>query len=247
MRETRIVMGMPITVEIADPMGGSDFFDQVFKYFLYVDDKFSPYKIMSELSAINRLEIKPTEASPEMQEVFALAEQTKKETDGYFNIVNPQGLYDPSGLVKGWAVFKAALILKRGGFKNFYIEAGGDIEAVGRNSEGKDWQIGIRNPFQKKEIVKVLHLTNQGLATSGNYERGEHIWNPKENNRPAKAVASLTVIGSNVYEADRFATAAFAMGEAGINFIENLNGLEGYLIDNNGRAIMTSGFEKYVA
>lgn len=239
-------MGMPITIEIVDGKAQPENFKAIFDYFFFIDEKFSPYKTTSELSAINRQELEPSDWSREMKEVFDLAAKTKQETAGYFNIVSPQGLYDPSGLVKGWAVWKAALLLKQAGFGNFYIEAGGDIEAVGHNARNEAWQIGIRNPFNKKEIVKILRLTDRGLATSGNYERGEHIWNPKENNAPAKAIASLTVVGPNVYEADRFATAAFAMGEAGINFIENLDGFEGYLIDNNGRAVMTGGFEEYV-
>jgi thiamine biosynthesis lipoprotein len=56
---------------------------------------------------------------------------------------------------------------------------------------------------------------------------------------------SITIIGPNVYEADRFATPAFVMGENAIAFIEKQKGLEGYIIDNKGEATMTSGFEKY--
>ena len=58
---------------------------------------------------------------------------------------------------------------------------------------------------------------------------------------------SVTVLGPNVYEADRFATAAFAMGSEGIHFIEGLSGFEGYLIDKSGIAALTSGFADYVA
>jgi len=56
----------------------------------------------------------------------------------------------------------------------------------------------------------------------------------------------VTVIGPNVYEADRFATAAFAMGRKGIEFIEKLVDFEGYMIDAQARATFTSGFERYV-
>ncbi len=53
------------------------------------------------------------------------------------------------------------------------------------------------------------------------------------------------MIGPNVYEADRFATAAFAMGRTGISFLENMPNFEGYMIDSEGRATMTSGFANY--
>jgi thiamine biosynthesis lipoprotein len=64
---------------------------------------------------------------------------------------------------------------------------------------------------------------------------------------PLSKIASLTVVGPNVYEADRFATAAFAMEEDGIMFIESLKNFEGYSINSEGIATMTSGFEKYMS
>jgi thiamine biosynthesis lipoprotein len=63
--------------------------------------------------------------------------------------------------------------------------------------------------------------------------------------KPAEEIVSLTVIGPNIYEADRFATAAFAMGEKGILFIEDLAGFEGYMINHEGLATFTSGFKEY--
>jgi thiamine biosynthesis lipoprotein len=83
------------------------------------------------------------------------------------------------------------------------------------------------------------------VATSGTYERGKHIYNPKTGKTAESDIASISIIGPNVYEADRFATAAFAMGREGINFIASLLGFEGMMIDNDGVATMTDGFEKY--
>jgi thiamine biosynthesis lipoprotein len=76
--------------------------------------------------------------------------------------------------------------------------------------------------------------------------RGQHIYNPHQSHTPIRDIVSLTVIGPDIYEADRFATAAFAMGRQGIQFIEHLQGFEGYLIDAQARATFTSGFERYV-
>ena len=235
---------MPITVEIVDESTNKDF-DLVFDYFDYVDKKFSTYKPNSEISKINRREILEKDFSADMKEVFKLSEETKKLSRGYFNIQNPEGYIDPSGLVKGWAIQKASNILTEKGFKNFYVEAGGDIQVQGNNADNKPWNVGIKNPFNQKEIVKVVYLHNQGMATSGTYIRGQHIYNPFKANELLNNIVSLTVIGPNVYEADRFATAAFAMGKEGINFIESLKGFEGYMINKEGLATMTSGFDKY--
>jgi len=239
-------MGMPITVEICDASAAQDAIDKVFEYFTYVDETFSTFKPKSEISKINNGSLSPENYSADVKEVFSLCDKTKQETNDYFDIVNNKGLLDPSGLVKGWAIFNAAKLLKNMGYENFFVEAGGDIQVSGLNEEGKPWAVGIRNPFNVKEIVKTVHLKNgEGIATSGSYERGTHIYNPKDRSMNLAEIVSLTVIGENIYEADRFATAAFAMQRDGIHFIEKLNGFEGYSIDNKGIATMTSGFETY--
>lgn len=167
-----------------------------------------------------------------MREILKLAGQTKDETDGYFDIFQ-NGKMDPSGIVKGWAIHKAARLINESGHKNFSVEAGGDVQTKGnmKNENGKirNWKVGIRNPFNVLQIVKVLYLSGEGIATSGTYERGEHIYNPHTGDS-ANEIASMSVIAENVYEADRFATAAFAMGGEGINFVERKKGLEGYIM-----------------
>ncbi len=245
MRQTRSIMGMPVTVEIiGDNITEADV-EPSFTYFNNVDQRFSTYKETSEISRINRSEIQPKNYSHEMKEIFRLAGQTKEETDGFFDI-GEIGQCDPSGIVKGWAIDQAARRLAKRGYKNFYIDAGGDIATVGHSAYGERWRVGIRNPFNLEQIVKVVGISNCGIATSGNYERGEHIYNPHDNWQKAKAISSVTVIGPNIYDADRFATAAFVMGQKGINLIEFLPGLEGYIIGKDGQATMTSGFEKYI-
>jgi len=244
MKETRIIMGMPITVEIVDSSAKEKDLDDVFSYFQNVESKFSKYKETSEVSKINNGEISESEYSEDMKIVLELSEETKNLTNGYFNIVTPDGKIDPSGLVKGWAIYEASNLLKEKGFNDFYIEAGGDIQTHGTNNEGEKWRVGIRNPFELEEIVKVVYLDEEGIATSGTYLRGQHVYDPFRE-KPITEIVSLTVVGPNVYEADRFATAAFAMRENGIQFIEKLDGFEGYSIDQNGIATMTSGFEKY--
>ncbi len=243
-------MGMPVIVEIRDEEVRPELFDEVFAYFVAIDEKFSTYKETSEISAINRREVTPADYSDEMKEVFALAEETKRLSNGYFDIMTPGGTIDPSGLVKGWAIAGAAELLRTAGVENFYVEAGGDIEVSGRSAAGKPWRIGIENPLippgsGTPEVIKTVHLTRGGIATSGTNKRGAHIYDPLALRAPEDGVASLTVLGPNVYEADRFATAAFAMGRKGIEFIEQMEGLEGYQVGKDGIAVMTSGFLAY--
>ncbi|SRR5258708_6038305 len=248
MKKIDFIMGMPVIIEVID----NDNFDQVFDYLRQIDKKFSPYKKNSEVTKINDGRLSTKKRSKEMEEILDLSEKTKKETNGYFNIYR-NNYMDPSGLVKGWAIYKASKILDKMGYQNYYINAGGDIQTKGLNSKNEKWAVGIRNPFNIHENIKIVYLNGEGIATSGTYEKGNHIYTPEQkipdrnfHNTNTNDIVSLTVIGPNVYEADRFATATFAMGIKGINFIEKQKELEGYMIERCGIATMTSGFEKYV-
>jgi FAD:protein FMN transferase len=246
MRETRLIMGMPITLAVVDAHAAQQDIDAVFDGFVAVDNRFSPYKEDSEICRINRGEIGQGDESPPMREVLALCEKTKAETRGFFNIARPDGFLDPCGMVKGWAILNAARQLSAMGFENYFVDAGGDIQSSGRNEDGEDWRVGIRSPFEPDEIVKVILPKGGGVATSGNYIRGQHIYNPHTGVYGADDIVSLTVIGPDVLEADRYATAAFAMGREGIYFIEGMAGLEGYEIDAAGTARMTTGLGRYL-
>jgi thiamine biosynthesis lipoprotein len=243
MKQTELSMGMPITVEIVDS-SDSKLLADAFSFFRNVDNRYSTYKAESEISLVNN-GLPKAKWSVEMCHVLDLCEQTKQQTNGYFDIAH-NGSLDPSGLVKGWAIWEAAKNIRKRGSSNFYIEAGGDIQTSGNNAEGKPWIIGIRNPFNLDEIIKVLQVKNKGVATSGTYIRGQHIYDPNKPDEPLTEVQSLTVVGKNIYEADRFATAAFAMGKGGITFIEQTEGLEGYLVDDAGIATLTTGFQEYI-
>lgn len=237
-------MGMPIAVEI---VGAADsrLHEQVFAWFDAVDRRFSPYRADSEVSRINRGEIAESAYSAEMTEVLALSEETRRRTGGYFDVRRPDGTLDPSGMVKGWAIRGAAAILAAAGIRDFFVDAGGDIQSSGVNAAGKDWSVGIRNPFDEHTIVKVVYPRGRGVATSGNYVRGTHIYDPHTAAGPDADIVSLTVIAPDIVAADAYATAAFAMGRSGIAFIEETPGLEGYMIDRTGKATMTGGFAEY--
>lgn len=246
MRESRIIMGMPISLTVLDGHVRQQDLDMVFAGFAAADAQFSPFKDESEVSRFNRGEIALKDLSPLMQEIFSLCEKTRRETAGYFNIVRPDGSIDPCGMVKGWTIKNAARQLMDMGFANFCVEAGGDIQCRGVNDKGIEWTVGIRNPFKPDEIVKVLIPKGQGVATSGSYIRGDHIYNPHTGQYGSDDIVSLTVIGSDVLEADRYATAAFAMGREGVHFIERTPGLEAYEINAQGVARMTTGLGDYL-
>lgn len=246
MRETRTSMGMPITIELVDSHADQATIDAVFDYLSEVDLRFSTYKEESEISGINRGEVTEDAYSTEMKEVFALAEAVRADTGGYFDIRRPDGAIDPSGVVKGWALKRAASLLVERGHTNFMLDGAGDIATKGKNGDGEEWVLGIRNPFAHEEIVKVVQPHGKGIATSGSAVRGAHIYDPHLPERLLEEVVSVTVVAEDVLVADLYATAAFAMGRAGIDFLNEYPGLEGYAIDKDGIAVMTSGFLEYI-
>lgn len=246
MRHTRTdIMGMPISIDIPHATDET-LFAAAFARFMEIDERFSTYKEGSEISRFNRGELPERELSDEMREIFALAERTKEETHGYFDMKRPDGTLDPSGVVKGWAIKEVANLLRARGVVDFMIDAAGDIATQGTNELGEEWTIGIRSPFDREEIVKTLQPQGKGIATSGSYIRGAHIYDPHDPTKTLDDVVSLTVVGPDVLEADRFATAAFAMGTDGITFIDGLPGFAGYAIDRSGIATMTRNFLTYV-
>ena len=245
LQQSRQVMGMTAMVAVAEARVRAIDLDSVFDFFVETDLRFSPFKPDSELCRLNRGEVKTP--SEEMREILALAEQNRLATGGYFDIRRPDGTCDTSGIVKGWAIAKGARLLAERGYRNFAVEIGGDIQTSGVKDDGSDWRVGIRSPFAG-EVVKILYPRGGGVATSGSYHQGVHIYDPHGGTLDeGPDVVSLTVIGPDILDADICATAAFAMGREGIYFIERRPGLEAYAIDAAGRARMTSGLKRYLA
>lgn len=245
MRETRILMGMPITIEVVGARSIAPL-EEAFAWFAEVDARFSPYRPDSELMRFNRGEIGRGALSPEMEEILALADETRRETLGYFDITRPGGGIDPSGIVKGWAIREAGRLIAWAGYPDHFVEAGGDVQCAGLNPAVRPWRIGIRNPFDLTQMVKVVEIGSGAVATSGDYVRGRHIYDPHSRAEARGRWVSLTVIAHDIYDADRLATAAFAMGEAGMIFLEQRTGIEAYAIAGDGMATMTSGFKAFL-
>lgn len=218
--------------------------EEVFSFFTYVDKTYSPFIDTSIVSRVNRGEVGEPEYPDELCEILAIAKNTKHQTGGYFDIWR-KGNFDPSGIVKGWAIAEAAKIIGKY-TDNFYIEAGGDIQVSGVNDEASLWRIGIRSPFDRHQNIKVIALKNSAIATSGTAIRGQHVYDPV-GDKELNEVASISVIATNIIDADRMATAAFAMGAKGIYFIERLDGYEACAVMHDKTAILTTGWHDYEA
>jgi thiamine biosynthesis lipoprotein len=225
MRRVEQIMGMPITVDI-NKCTDKAVFNAVFTRFHEIDKRFSTYKPDSEVSRFRDGRVTENNLSAELKIVIAECEKAEAETDGYFSAW-ASGAFDPSGYVKGWAIAEAGMIIEKYGYKTYCISAGGDILA--RSDSAKKWNIAIQNPADRTKILNKLSITNDAVCTSGNYERGAHIINPKTK-KTADELLSVTVSGPDVIKADILATACFAIGQEAAEFMKTQTDYEALII-----------------
>ena len=253
LRRVEQIMGTAISIDVRDAGIPPATLDDAFEYLREIDRRFSTYKPDSEVSRLSRGEIGEADCSPDVRQVLELSEQIRQITEGYFDIRGHlwDGGIDPSGLVKGWSLENAGRILETAGAANYCINGGGDIVIRGEPTPGAAWLVGIRHPREADRLAAVLEVRDGAVATSGAYERGEHVYDPFTG-KPPKGVLSITVVGPSLTYADAYATAAFAMGPTGLAWIANLEGYHGCSITSdpdgsNGRIAWTPGFESLLA
>ena len=236
------IMGTAISVHITDPMPGPDreaLAEEAFEWFRLVDRRFSTYLPDSEVCRLDRGELRAADGSQSLRYVLDACARLWRETGGYFD-AQATGRFDPSGFVKGWSVQLASDRLAAAGAVNHCVNAGGDVRVRGEHGPGRPWRIGVRHPFESQRVCAVLAGTDLAVATSGTYERGFHVVDPYAG-RPARALASVTVVGTDLGEADAYATAAVAMGEAGLRWLDRLDGYESLVVTADGRLFRSAG------
>lgn len=217
------IMGTAITLDLADdlpPARLHELADDVFAWMREVDGRFSTYRTDSEVCRFDRGEVLLSEASADLRFVLEACADLWGATDGFFDAY-ATGRLDPSGFVKGWAAQVASDRLLAAGAANHCVNAGGDVRVRGFSPTGEPWRIGIRHPFDAMATCLVLAGIDLAVATSGVYERGRHVLDPRRG-EPAGGLRSVTVVGSDLGVADAYATAALAMGAAGIGWLDRL-------------------------
>jgi len=153
------------------------------------------------------------------------------------------------GIGKGFAVDRAATILRSHAIDDFMIQAGGDLYVGGRRGD-RPWRGAIKDPRSDREIA-ALDLINETLSTSGDYERFfirdgrryHHILDP-DDGAPARGSRSVTIVTDRAVMADGLSTGIFILGpEAGMRLIEELPGVEGVIVSAANEVLVSSGLE----
>ena len=242
LRRIEHVMGMPVVVDLRDEDVGDDAIDEVFEWLRLVDARFSTFKPDSEICRLDRGDLALEDAHADVRAVLERCEELCDETGGYFDVrAGASRQLDPSGLVKGWSVDRAAALLDAAGATSYAVNAGGDIRLRGGAQPETVWRVGIQHPLERDRVAAVIETRDLAVATSGAYERGDHVIDP-HTGRPPAGVLSVTITGPDLATADAYATSAFAMGPRGAQWTTGLPGYEAMTILADGRVLFTHGF-----
>ncbi len=245
------VMGMAVSIDVRDAVDAGAI-AAVVAWLHHVDDTFSTHKIDSPISRLGLGELELRDMNDEVTGVLALCEELYVDTGGVFDILAvpaPNGSrLDPSGVVKGWSIERAAELLETEGARNFCINAGGDIVLRGEPGPGEHWRVGIRHPSDKTSIATVVSGSGRlAVATSGTYERGAHIVDPSTGGGAAE-LASVTIVGPDLTFADAYATSVFVMGIDGLTWlIDRHPEYAGFVITHDEITLSTANFTAHAA
>ena len=194
--------------------------EDVKSFVIDVDSAFSTYKDNSFISRLRRGEIEIGQCPKDVQEVWDACQNAKYLSNGAFDPWAVAGGFDPSGYVKGWAADHVAQILVSAGCGHVQVNAAGDLTLRGGNlletGEVEPWKIGVVNPDNKQEVLRIFEIYDGAIATSGTYERGAHIVDPFSG-LIAIGAKSATVVGPNGGLTDALATALMVTGDEGAN------------------------------
>lgn len=256
-------MGTIVTIEVVRD-GTDDAITRAFGWFREIESRCTRFNDDSELVQLSHTAGRAVAVSPIVFEAVRFAVAVAADTDGAFDptvqsigaggasyrdiaidadartirLNRPLAL-DLGAIAKGLAVDSAARELAP--YRDFVIDAGGDLYVSGRNARGERWRVGVRHPRVDGGIIDVLHVTDTAVCTSGDYERGPHLIDPTTR-EAAAAVASVTVLADTAMLADALGTAAFVLGaERGIALLER-HLLEGLILTPDLARFETRGW-----
>lgn len=161
---------------------------------------------------------------------------------------------DLGGIGKGYAADEVKNLIMAAGVEHATIDLGGNIYALGNNSNGKPWKVGLQDPFNPRgATIGSVSVINKSVVTSGIYERClgtedgtkyHHILNPSTGYPFKNEIAGVTIISNTSVDGDALSTSTFALGiEEGLKFIEDLEGTDAIFITTDKKVYITSGIK----
>ena len=234
-------MGTTVSIDVRDQGIGPDVLDAAVAVLEEIEDRFSTYRPTSEVCRLDRGELALEDAHPDMREVLGACSVLRAESAGAFDAWR-DGRLDPSGYVKGWAAERAADVIRQAGATAFALNIGGDVVCAGEPAPGEPWRIGVRDPDDPTRVLLVIGVRDGAVATSGLYERGAHVKDPRTGEAPGEW-RSVTVLAPDLATANSIATAALAMGASGPAWAATRFACSVAAVDATGRLWTSPGLE----
>jgi thiamine biosynthesis lipoprotein len=234
-------MGTTVSLTCPGLAPGPDGLGGVVAAFTTFDDTFSLYKDRSELSAVARGDLKLTQASPAVKNVYARATGWRTHTAGAFTAHRPDGVVDLNGIVKALAIQAAAEFLHSKKYEDWCLNVGGDVLTFGLQATGAPWTVGIIDPNDRSAILCAVDLRpdRPAIATSGSAERGDHIWAGGD---AANTFQQVTVMAETIEIADVLATAIVSGGQNTLDVVTAHFEIDVLTVDRLGALSATPGF-----
>jgi thiamine biosynthesis lipoprotein len=236
-------MGMPISLLARGDRAHAPEADRavraVFRELVDVDAAFSLYKPDSQLSRLGRGEIGLDDCDQEVRDVAERCARATELTGGLFDATRPDGTWDPSGLVKGWAAQRASRHLAEVSV-DWCLNAGGDVLVA--SASGQPFTVGIQDPRDVHRVAAAVPCSAGAVATSGTAARGAHLYDPRDGSRASSRWLSITVRGPSLETADVLATAAFVAGGQWQDVVLLVPGYAGLGIDADGALQASPGW-----
>ncbi|MFA4905864.1 MAG: FAD:protein FMN transferase [Candidatus Margulisiibacteriota bacterium] len=243
------MMGTRVTITVKDQDPGPHI-KAAYDRLKDLEEKLNRFAPLSEINRINNLAgIAAAPVSIDTLNCVELAVRAARETGGSFDptlrdyrkikldrknrkikLLSDKLQLNLDGIAKGFAVEEARKVLRKRGVKSAMIDMHSSIAVIGGPSK-----IGIQHPRKKNELLDTLILKDgESLSTSGDYEQGRHILNPKTG-LPATACQAVTVVTRNAGWADALSTGIFVLGpEKGLELAKKLN-IKVLIVDAKGK------------
>ena len=220
--------------------------------FAALNERFSLYRDDSEISRLAQGALSLPESSDEMREAYGQALEWRERTNGVFTPHRPDGTLDLSGTIKAVAIAQAADALRAHSYTNFSVNAGGDVLVSGHESlvAQAGWATGIVNPEDRASLLTAVVLSDahsdslRAIATSGNAERGEHIWRRPDSDLQ---FVQASVMAPDIVMADVLATTIIAGGMAAFEHASTNFPVAVFAIDESGEFYANPLFEESLA
>jgi FAD:protein FMN transferase len=250
-RHLENVMGTVVTIDLyidrnlaaAEAAGVRGQLGRASAILQHADEIFSTWQPRSPVSRLRAGHITIAQAPPQVADVLERCAAARELSRGWFDPWAMPGGVDPTGYVKGWAAQQALAAFTAPCITGAMVNAAGDIASSGAPAPGQPFRVGIADPAAPRRLAEIAQLAGltRAIATSGTYERGDHLIDP-HSGQPAARVASASVTGPDLGLADALATAVAVAGETGLALIEPIDGYEALIIGFDGRRRWTQRF-----